>query len=172
MPYQDPKTIGSRDFTLRLMYGSTLGSHDPEMQLRLAKAIMIIAAADGELSPAEWAALIGGFRAVQMPDSMLEELARFDPRSSKLEDYLSQDYKHLKAPARIMLYTAIWISRADGHFAAEERAMAARAAKILGIDGDMLAALEGLAEVEAATAAARAALLFPDLRKPEGAVSG
>ena len=164
--YKDPKTIGSREFTLRLLYGSSPGAHDPEMQLNLAKAIMIIAAADGELSPPEWAALVGGFKAVQMPDAMLEELSRFDARNAKLEDYLSQDYRHLKAPARIMLYTAIWISRADGHYAVEERAMAKRAAKILGIDDDMLAALEGHAEVEAATAAARAALLFPDLRKP------
>ena len=135
------------------------------MQLRLAKAIMIIAAADGELAPAEWAALVGGFRAAQMPDAMLEELSRFDARQAKLEDYLSGDYKHLRAPGRVMLYTAIWISRADGHYAREERAMAARAARILGIDDDVLAALESHAEIEEVTAKARAALLFPDLRE-------
>jgi tellurite resistance protein len=162
--YRDPKTIGTRDFTLRMMYGTSLGNHEPEMQLRLAKAIMIIASADGELSPAEWAALVGGFRAAQMPDAMLDELARFDGRTAKLEDYLTGDYKHLQAPARVMLYTAIWISGADGHYAAEERAMAARAAKILGIDDDLLASLESHAEIEATAAAGRAALLFPDLR--------
>lgn len=166
--YRDPKTIGSRDFTLRTLYGTSLGTLQPEMQLRLAKAIMIIAAADGELSPPEWATLVGGFRAAQMPEAMLEELARFDPHSAKLEDYLTGDYKHLKAPARVMLYTAIWISRADGVYAAEERAMAARAAKILGIDDDLLAALESHAEIEEATAKARAALLFPDLRAAKG----
>jgi tellurite resistance protein len=161
--YRDPKTIGTRDFTLRMMYGTSLGRHEPEMQLRLAKAIMIIASADGELSPAEWAALVGGFRAAQMPDAMLDELARFDGRTAKLEEYLTGDYKHLTAPARVMLYTAIWISWADG-YAAEERAMVARAAKILGIDDDLLAALESHAEIEATAAAGRAALLFPDLR--------
>lgn len=147
------------------MYGTSVGGHDPEVQLRLAKAIMIIAAGDGELSPPEWEALVGGFRAVQMPDSMLEELARFDPTDANLEDYLEGDFKHLEAPARVMLYTAIWISRADGVYAEGERAMAAKAAKILGIDDDMLAALESHAEIEAATSAARAALLYPDTRQ-------
>ena len=161
---RDPKTIGSRDFTLRLLYGATLGNPDPELQLRFAKAIMIIAGADGEVSEREWAMLVGGFKAAQMPDTMLEELARFDWRKAKLEEYLTGDYKHLKAPARVMLYTAIWISRADGQYGPQERAMAKRAATIMGIDDDMLFALEGAAEVEAAAAAARAALLFPDLR--------
>jgi tellurite resistance protein len=165
--YRDPKSIGSREFTLRVLYGASPGTFDAELQLRLAKAIMIVASADGELSPAEWAAFVGGLRAAQMPEAMLEELARFDGRSAKLEDYLTGDYKHLVAPARLMLYTAIWVSRADGHYAPEERAMAARAAKIMGIDADLLAALESHAEIEAATAAARAALIFPDLRHPE-----
>ncbi|HEY3815891.1 MAG TPA: hypothetical protein VGL81_01910 [Polyangiaceae bacterium] len=150
---------------MRALYGTSLGKLDAEMQLRLAKAIMIIASADGELAPAEWAVLVGGFRAAQMPDAMLEELSRFEARGAKLEDYLTGDYKHLKAPGRVMLYTAIWISRADGRYAVEERAMAARAAKILGIDDDVLAALESHAEIEEVTAKARAALLFPDLRE-------
>jgi tellurite resistance protein len=162
--YRDPKTIGTRDFTLRMLYGTSVGSHEPEMQLRLAKAIMIIASADGEMSPAEWAAFVGGFRAAQMPDAMLEELARFDARNARLEDYLTSDFKHIKAPARVMLYTAIWISRADGHYAAEERAMAARAAKLLGIDDDLLEALENHAALEETAAAGRAALLYPDTR--------
>src|SRR5258706_16462654 len=115
--YRDPKTIGSREFALRLLYGTSVGGHDPEMQLRLAKAIMIILAGDGEVSPEEWAAFIGGFRAVQMPDAMLEELSRFDPTKAKLEDYLKGDFKHVTSPARVMLYTAIWLSRADGHYA-------------------------------------------------------
>jgi hypothetical protein len=72
-----------------MMYGASLGTLDPELQLRLAKAIMIIATADGELAPAEWAALVGGFRAAQMPDAMLQELSRFDSRTAKLEDYLT-----------------------------------------------------------------------------------
>jgi tellurite resistance protein len=151
---------------MRVFYGATIGKVDPEMQLRLAKAIMIIAAADGELSPPEWAMLVGGFRAAQMPDAMLEELAKFDARSAKLEDFLADDYKHYKSPARVMLYSAIVISRADGRYAAEERAAAARAAKIMGIGDDLLSALEGHAEIEEAAARARAALLFPDLRVP------
>jgi uncharacterized tellurite resistance protein B-like protein len=162
--YRDPKTIGTREFTLRLFYGVAVGGHDPEMQLRLAKAIMIILAGDGELSPAEWAAFVGGFRAVQMPDAMLEELSRFDPHNAKLEEILKGDFKHVRSPARVMLYTAIWLSRADGHYADGERAMAAKAAKIMGIDDDILAALEHHAEIEAATSAARAALLYPDQR--------
>lgn len=162
--YRDPKSIGSREFTMKVVYGASPGKLDPELQLRVAKAVMIIAGADGELSPAEWAAFVGGLRAFQMPEAMLEELARFDPHNAKLEDYLTGDFKHLAAPARFMLYTAIWVSRADGRYAVEERAMAARAAKIMGIDDDVLAALESHAEIEAATAAARAALIFPDLR--------
>lgn len=46
--------------------------------------------------------------------------------------------------------------------------MAAHAAKILGVDEDLLAALESHAEIEEATAKARAALLFPDLRAAKG----
>jgi hypothetical protein len=108
--------------------------------------------------------IVGGFRSVQLPEAMLEELANFDPAQGRLEDYLQGDWKHLKAPSRVLLYTAIWFSHADGVYADGERAMAARAARILGIDDDMLAALEGLAEVEWATSAARAALLYPDMR--------
>lgn len=164
MRYRDPKTITSRDFTLRMFYGAAPGQPDPQIQLRMAKAIMIIVGADGEISPLEWAALVGGLRGVGMPDAMLEELAHFDPHSAKLEDYLNFDYKHVVAPARIMLYTAIWISRADGIYAAAERAMAARAAEILGVGPDVLTAIEGYAEMEATLAAARAALLNPDPR--------
>ena len=162
--YRDPKTIGSREFMIRLLYGASIGNHEPALQLRLAKAVMIIAAGDGELSPPEWAALAGGMRCAQMPEAMLDELSRFDPKSTNLEELLQGDWKHMASPARIILYTAIYISRADGTYAEGERAMAAKAAKIMGVDDDILSALEGHAEIEASAAAARAALLYPDRR--------
>src|SRR5262249_56379752 len=105
-----------------------------------------------------------------MPDTMLDELSKFDARHAKLEDYLSSDYKHLKAPARVMLYTAIWISWADG-YSPEERAMAARAAKLLGVDDDLLAALETAAEIEVTAAAGGGAAVVSDPRAGREATS-
>jgi uncharacterized tellurite resistance protein B-like protein len=104
---------------------------------------------------------VGSLKAMGASDALLEELRGFDFKGAKLEDYLSHDYAHFTQPGRVMLFSAIWASRADGSYGAGERAQAARAAKILGISSDVLTALEGLVELEFSLAAARAALLFP-----------
>jgi uncharacterized tellurite resistance protein B-like protein len=161
MALQDPKTISTRDMVMKLIYGAAPGAHDPEVQMNLAKATMIIVGGDGEITPAEWSTLVGTLKAMGASDAALEALRSFDFKGAKLEDYLSHDYAHFAQPGRVMLFSAIWASRADGSYGDAERIKAERAAEILGISKDVLTALEGLVAIEAAASSARAALLFP-----------
>jgi tellurite resistance protein len=62
--------------------------------------------------------------------------------------------------ARMLLRDAIEISRADGHYAQEEKAAVARAAKLLGVSETTVKSIESLVELEHAAKHLRKAL-FP-----------
>lgn len=139
----------------RERYGSVVGQPGPERALRLAKAIKLIIAADGEVSEGELSAfadLATMFGATEL----FSQLVAFDPRSTTLKDCLQG--LDSDALARRMIYDAIKISSVDG-YAAPEREAVTRAAQIMGIDGATVTLIEGLVEAERGLASIRARLL-------------
>lgn len=123
--------------------------YDPRVTLeqmgRIAHAVMIIVGADGKVSETEWNHYVEIGRAYGVPEPMIAELKDFDYRNGRLEDYLAG--LPPGAPTLVMLYDAIEVSSVDGYHEAE-RANVYKAAKLLGVDPGIVAALEGIVKVE------------------------
>lgn len=119
------------------------------------KAVLTVAGADGALSPQERSFLLGHVRAHGGTAALAEELRAFDAKAAKLTDHVTKD---LEPQARMLLYTALRVARADG-VDEREREMATRAAKLLRVDPAFVPALEGLLQLEDAVLAARIRLL-------------
>ncbi|HVL49195.1 MAG TPA: hypothetical protein VM889_11610 [Candidatus Thermoplasmatota archaeon] len=139
---------------LRDLYGVT-GPVPVETGVKVAKAILAVAAADGDVTEAETAWLFGSFRALGAPDDAVEALLKFDPRSADLKEILDEEV----APfARLVVHDAIRVARADG-LAGREREAARRAARLVGVDAEVVLAIESLLAVDDALRAARAVQL-------------
>ncbi|MCG8424265.1 MAG: TerB family tellurite resistance protein [Proteobacteria bacterium] len=130
-----------------------------DQTLNYAKAVKLIVGADGKIPAAEAQALRKGLGRLGATQDLIDEVDKFDHTSAKLEDLLGSMTKG-GVRARMLLRDAIEISRADGHYADEERAAAARAAQLLGVDASTLKSIEALVEMEHAVASLRKAL-FP-----------
>lgn len=130
----------------------------PDRALRYAKALKMILAGDGEISAKENAAFQDFGVMMGTSKELIDKVNAFDTRREKLEDHLRGLTDCV--PARRMLYDAIRIASSDG-YADRERAMARKAAELLGIDKDVLEAIEGLVSVEEALKTARAKVLTP-----------
>ena len=127
-------------------------------RVRFGKAVLIIAAAGGQLSDSELHHFMGMAKAYgRLGSEELEQLEHFDPHSASLEDCLTADHKEL---SRAFVYDVIKTSRAEGYNARERQAVR-KAAKLLGVDISIVAAIEGLVETEAALRDTRLALLHP-----------
>jgi tellurite resistance protein len=136
-------------------YGRTPeGAGDP---LRYGKILMAIAGADGEVAPREMDALKNIARGLGTPEEIIEEVGKFDYHNAKLEELINGE-----TPARALLYDAMVASSADGTYSEREREAAHRAAALLGVDSSVVAAIEGLLNVELSLRKARAELLFPE----------
>jgi uncharacterized tellurite resistance protein B-like protein len=125
--------------------------------LRIAKAVILIASGDGELSKIEWEYMVGLAKAYGTSDETIKQLEKFDWKVSKLEDVLTPSLKPL---GRSMLYDAIRIASSDGYHEGE-KAAARKAAKLIGIDEHTVKQIEGMIEAEAGLREARIALLNP-----------
>jgi tellurite resistance protein len=146
---------GEMSFFCDQHYGRTPeGSGDP---LRYGKILMAIAGADGEVAPKEMEALKNIARGLGTPDHVIDEVGEFDYKNANLEKLIDGE-----TPSRALLYDAMVASTADGTYSEKERAAAARAAALLGVDSSVLAAIEGLLQVEISLRKARADLLFPE----------
>jgi tellurite resistance protein len=138
---------------IRLIYG--VDAIAAEDNANYAKALMIIAGADGEISAGEWDWFYDRGRAMGVPKFVLDDFKNFDWRSAKLEDYVGSNH----AVARILLYDAITMSAADGDYSAEEANQVRNAARLMGVSADIVDALEGIVAMEATLRGARHTLL-------------
>ena len=136
----DRSPIGNQ--FIELIYG--VSSIDAEDNANYAKTLMIIAGADGEVSDAEWKWFYDRGCAMGVPDFVLESFKGFDWRNAKLQDYCGNN----KAVARILLYDAICMARADGVYTSQESQAIRDAEGMLGVSVDVVEALEGLVEME------------------------
>ena len=147
----DQPPIGNQ--FIHMIYG--VDSIDAEDNVNYAKSLMIIAGADGDISEGEWSWFYDRGRAMGVPESVLESFKSFDWRNAKLEDYVGSN----NAVARILLFDAISMSRADGGYASAERVCVRRAAKLLNVSEDVVDALEGIIEMDEALCQARHRML-------------
>ncbi len=145
-----------KDFGFREIRGATPPSHE-DMEV-YGNVLLAIAGADGEISAREWEFLEGLARSLGATDQLIQKWRAFDYKKANLESLLK--HAHVKTRRRALLYDAIRVSRADGVYAKEERAAAARAAKTLGVDPAVVAAIEGLVEMETSLRNMRSSLLY------------
>lgn len=127
---------------------------------RIARALKVVLAADGQLHPAEINAYLDTCRSYGAPDAMLGELRAFDPSGVTLESCF-EGVAPDSIPVRALLYDAVRIAKADGSFAKNERAAVRRAADTLGIDQDEMMHIVALVDAEDAMRALRFSILCP-----------
>ena len=128
--------------------------------VRLARALKIVLAADGDVNGAELNAYLETCRRFGAPDGLLDELRRFDPTTSSLEEcFDGMDADSI--PARSLLYDAIRIAKADGSYDRSERAAVTRAATLLGLEEEWVEKITALVDAEEALSRLRVALLLP-----------
>lgn len=126
---------------------------------KVAKAILTVAGADGKITEREWTRFTALAMRSGMPPQALEALSGFDALTADLNDYFDDETRPM---AKLILFEAIKVARADG-YGADERETARRAAEMLGVAPETVVAIEGLVEIEESIAVARMELLRPDL---------
>ncbi len=138
---------------------------DFEVAVNYGGSLMAIAGADGELAEQEFQWYIDEQRNLLAdPEEYIETLRKFDWKSANLEELLGKiSYDFPLNFRRTMLYQAIKMCRADGSYHEKEKASVARAAKMLGIERNIAASLESLAELEDATERLRLSLFETDI---------
>src|SRR5262245_3464914 len=115
----------------------------PAQVLQYGKAVKVIAAADG-LSEKEQRAIEARLNMLGVPEDDRKEILGFDVRGANLKDML-KDFPARWAKA--VLYSALAIAGMDG-LTESERASVMTAAELLGVDANVVRALEQLTELE------------------------
>lgn len=146
---------GVNEFFSLMHYGVTFEQYSLEDMKRYGLALLKIVSTDGFSPREKWAHIELG-RHVGAPDDVVREMAEKDVSKVNLAEVLG-GFKD-GVPARAMLYDAIVIASVDG-YSDSERAMAANAAKVLGIEKNVLESIESLVESERALRKLKAALL-------------
>ena len=142
---------------LKQWYGHVPTETNLDSMQRFGKALMCIVGADG-LSPGEREFFIAMGQTGGVPQEIIDGIVATDVKKESL-DALLKGIKDTPL-ARVMLFDAITVAHADGVYSAAEKAEAARAAKLLGIDDSTLATIEGLVEMDENLRRTRASLLF------------
>jgi len=138
----------------------SLNSFPNSEQLQdLLKAVFVIAKGDGVISDSERHFFGGYLDAVGLPDSLHEFVQTYQGNDT-LEHLLANSQAINDATKRVILYTAILVSGADG-YADGEHAATLKAGAILGVSADVVNQLADQYRAEAKLAEARKALLFP-----------
>ena len=141
-----------------LMRRYDITPEDEPKILDYLKALKWIIGADGEIADAEWQALVRWMQKMHISETLMKATADFDFTQARLEEIMP-DLKQGGFQARRLIRNAIEIARADGHYASEEHAAVHKAARLLGIEADIVRMIEGLVEMEEATAKLRHALV-------------
>lgn len=123
------------------------------------KALKLIASADGSFPEEERKALQKGMDRLGVSDDVKKAVDAFDAKSAKLDAVLPK-MKPGGLRSRMLVRDAVELARADGTYAAKEKAAVAKAAKIVGVDDNTLRTIESLVELEHAVKHLRKAL-FP-----------
>lgn len=163
---------GSESFNARrLVHNFGIeGPFDAERGIKVGKAILVVAGADGDLSDKEWSFFLGLARHFGASEGIIDEYLKFDHRGARLEDLLDAS---TRPAARVILFDAVRTARVDG-FHERERASARRAAQVLGLDAGVVSAIESQLALEDGVRNARITLLSsngPTLPAPAKSLS-
>lgn len=124
------------------------------------KALLVIAGADGTVSPAERNWLNQHQRKFGAPEDVIAEYEDFDYRSATLDELMPDIRVDVETwnPAPHLIYHAIQMCGADGTYAEAERSKVIRAARSLGVSDETVLTLHALIEMEKAVYDMRAAI--------------
>lgn len=131
-----------------------------ETQLNYGYALMIIAGADGEVSPAEQEWYLDQFVKVsETPQHIAEKVIAYDYEHGDLKEVIS----NLKVDVtinfkRTLLYNAVKMASADLNFPEQEREASEKVAGILGITADIAQTIHYLVDTEAKISKMRSTL--------------
>lgn len=131
-----------------------------QAMINYGKILLVIAGADGTVSPAERNWLIEHQRKFGAPEDVIAEYENFDHQSASFEELLSDVKVDVETwnPAPHLIYHAIQMCGADGAYGEAERSKAIRAAQALGVPGETVLTLHALIEMEKAVYDMRAAI--------------
>lgn len=160
-PANDEKLIKVSDFS-KAEYG--ISAATATAMLHYGYALLAIAGADGEVSPAELSWLVTHQGKFGAPAELTAKYAAFDYKTADLRALLGDLVTDVKtwAAAPNLVYHAIQMCSADGNYAAEEQKKVHEAAKILNVSGDVVLTIQALVEMEAAATRMRRALFHID----------
>lgn len=132
--------------------------------VKLGKAVLYVAAGDGNVTPTERAACLEAMRRYGAAAAALEEIRTFDAKRAKLDEVVTAELRPL---ARFILHEAISVARVDG-FGAKEREAAFQAARALGVPTGVVTAIEGILSIEETLKVARHGLIGLPSAPPPG----
>lgn len=120
------------------------------MHLYYGYALMAIAGADGEVSEEEQNWYINEFApAVLTPPDVMYRVLDFDFENADLKEIVNNIQGDLTGNfAKMLLYHAIQMARADGDYAEEERKHVEKVAEELGIPSDIAQTIQYLVDTE------------------------
>ena len=111
--------------------------------------ILTISGADGEISDKEMRWLELTALKEGTPETIIDELRKFDYRSANVEDFtqsmVTDAYQNIN---RICLYMAMHMAAADGHYADEEHRQLVKAARLLEVEEEIILYLEKVVNLE------------------------
>ena len=130
---------------VRERYGRVPGSG--EDVAAYFKALKLIASADGSFPEDEQRALAKGMTRLGVGDDVRKAVDAFKPDGAALDTVMPK-LKPGGLRARMLVRDAVELARADGTYAAKEKAAVAKAAKLVGVDERTLGSIESLVELE------------------------
>ncbi len=138
--------------------------------INYGKVLLVIAGADGSVSPAEYEWLVNHQRKFGAPEDVIAEYEGFDHQSANLEELLAEISVDVETwePAPHLIYHAIQMCSADGTYAEAERSKVLRAARALGVRDDIVLTLHALIQMEKAVYDMRAALFHVAVLEQSG----
>lgn len=134
---------------------------DFDVGIFYSSVVLAIAGADGELADEELAWFFNE-QHLFLEDSKeyLDALRKVDWKSINIEEALSNIHYDFTINFRhTMLYQAIKMSKADKVYHEKEKAAVDKAAKLLGVNADIVASIESLVKFEETTDELRLALV-------------
>jgi tellurite resistance protein len=122
-----------------------------EVLTRYGQAVQTIAGADGQLSAHERELLLADARWRGVPEPVVTAWREYDWRGADMSQVIAE-LRPLLSPvtARLVIYDALRVARADGHYRVEEREAVQKAGTLLGLPPDALRQIEELVTRELA----------------------
>jgi len=156
-PVQDDKLLDVSDFA-RSEYG--LSAATATAMLRYGCALLVIAGADGRVSPAELQWLVSHQRKFGAPEDVIAQYVTFDYKSADLKALVVNSVTNVPTwtAGPSLIYHAIQMCAADGVYSTKERKKVSEAAVLMDVPADVVLTIHALVEMEAATTMMRKAL--------------